>query len=159
MMADKILGRIGGATSVGLINVRGQSRMADAVTPEESFEYSLHNFLQWLEVMTMESIELCNTWGNYNVTWELVSDLNTDGNAAISSACSYLSEDQKQEIRRFLTSLDSLPKSVLVGATSVAANQEAMSHPCWLPFKVAAFTLLKTLEPAAIRNRAYFASL
>ncbi|ANQ84334.1 hypothetical protein dqs_1280 [Azoarcus olearius] len=133
--------------------------MADVITPEESFEYSLHNFLQWLEVMTMEPVELCNAWGNYNVAWEFVSDLNTDGNAAITSSCSYLSEDQKQEIQSFLATLNSIPKSVLAGATSVSANQEAMSHPCWLPFKKSASALLKTLEPAAIKNRAYFSSL
>jgi hypothetical protein len=34
--------------------------VADEITLEESFEYSLHNFLQWLEVMTLEPIELCN---------------------------------------------------------------------------------------------------
>ena len=107
----------------------------------------------------MEPIELCNTWGNYNVAWELVDDLNSDGNAVITSSCGYLSEVQKQEIQRFLASLSNLPKSVLAGSASVAANQEAMSHPCWLPFKSASSALLETLESAAIRNRAYFASL
>lgn len=131
--------------------------MVDEITLEESFEYSLHNFLQWLEVMTLEPIELCNAWGNYNVAWELVSDLNTDGNAAISSPCSYLSESQKQAIRSFLASLGNIPESVLCGAASVSANQEAMSHPCWLPFKASASNLLKTLETAATRSKAYFA--
>lgn len=133
--------------------------MADEITLEESFEYSLHNFLQWLEVMTLEPIELCNAWGNYNVAWELVSDLNTDGGASISSPCSYLNVQQKQAIQSFLASLGNIPKSVLVGATSVSANQEAMSHPCWLPFKASASALLKTLQSAATRNKAYFATL
>lgn len=132
--------------------------MADEITLEESFEYSLHNFLQWLDVMTLEPVELCNAWGNYNVAWELVSDLNSDGNAAISNPYSYLNAYQKEEIQRFLASLENIPQSVLVGATSVSANQEAMSHPCWLPFKASASALLKTLEPAATTNRAYFAN-
>lgn len=133
--------------------------MAVEITLEESFEYSLHNFLQWLEVMTLEPIELCKAWGNYNVAWEIVSDLNTDGTAAISSPCSYLNAQQKQAIQSFLASLGSIPKSVLVAATSIVANQEAMSHPCWLPFKASASALLKTLEPAANRNKEYFATL
>ena len=133
--------------------------MADEITLEENFEYNLHNFLQWLEVMTMEPIELCNSWGNYNVAWELVSDLNADGAAAISSPCNYLSAQQNQAIEEFLASLGEIPKSVLVGATSIVANQEAMSHPCWLPFKASASALLKTLEPAATRNKEYFARL
>ena len=133
--------------------------MTDEITLEESFEYSLHNFLQWLDVMTLQPVELCNVWGNYNVAWELVSDLKSDGNAAISNPYSYLNAYQKEEIQRFLGSLANIPQSVLVGATSVSANQEAMSHPCWLPFKGSASALLKTLEPAATRNKAYFASL
>jgi hypothetical protein len=109
--------------------------------------------------MTLEPIELCNTWGNYNVAWELVSDLNADEDASISNPCSYLNTQQKQAIQSFLVSLGSIPQSVLVGATSVSANQEAMSHPCWLPFKASASTLLKTLQPAAARNKAFFATL
>jgi len=133
--------------------------VADEITLEESFEYSLHNFLQWLEVMTLEPIELCNAWGNYNVAWEIVSDLNTDGTAAISSPCSYLNALQNQAIQSFLASLGNIPKSVLVGASSIVANQEAMSHPCWLPCKASASALLKMLEPAATRNKEYFATL
>jgi hypothetical protein len=133
--------------------------VGDEITLDESFEYSLHNFLQWLEIMTLEPIELCHSWSNYNVAWELVSDLNTDGSAAISNPCSYLNTYQKQEIQNFLTSLGSIPKSVLDGATSIAANQKAMNHPCWLPFKTSSSALLKTLESAATRNRKYFASL
>lgn len=133
--------------------------MLEEISLEESFEYSLHNFLQWLEVLTLEPIELCNAWGNYNVAWELVSDLNADGTAAISSPCGYLNEQQKKAIQSFIVSLGDIPKSVLVAATSISANQEAMSHPCWLPFKVSASALITTLEPVAIRNKAYFATL
>ena len=53
--------------------------MADAISDEELFELYLSNFLKWLDVLTMEPVELCDTWGNYNVAWELVSDLNADG--------------------------------------------------------------------------------
>ncbi|MEZ5456631.1 MAG: hypothetical protein R3F04_11065 [Lysobacteraceae bacterium] len=133
--------------------------MAEKISLDESFEYSLHNFSQWLEIITLEPIELCNAWGNYNVAWEIVSDLNTDGIAAISNPCSYLDVRQKQAIQDFLASLGGIPKSVLVGAASIVANQEAMSHPCWLPFKTSAIALIKTLEPAATRNKEYFSTL
>lgn len=133
--------------------------MTDEITLAESFEYSLQNFLQWLDVMTLEPIELCNAWGNYNVAWELVADLKTDGNAAISSPCSYLNPQQEQAIKSFLASLGNIPNSVLFTATSIVANQEAMSHPCWLPLKASASDLLKALEPAATGNKEYFANL
>ncbi len=133
--------------------------MADNISLEESFEYSLRNFLEWLEVMKMEPVKLCDTWGNYNVAWELVDDLNRDGEAIIGASCSYLNEEQKQEVRGFLSSLKNIPKSVLVSATSAEENQEAMSNPCWGPYKQAAAVLLQRLEPVAIQNRAYFDSL
>ena len=133
--------------------------MTDEITLAESFEYSLQSFLQWLDVMTLEPIDLCNAWGNYNVAWELVADLKTDGNAAISSPCSYLNPQQEQAIKSFLASLGNIPNSVLVAATSIVANQKAMSHPCWLPLKASALDLLKALEPAATRNKKYFANL
>lgn len=133
--------------------------MSETISPEESFEYSLHQFLQWLEVLTMEPVELCNIWGNYNVAWELVFDLTADGNSVVTMSCSYLSEEQKQEVRGFLSSLDFIPKSLLVSATSASANQEAMNHSAWAPYKLGASALLQVLESAAVENRAYFSSL
>ena len=115
--------------------------MTDEITLEESFEYSLHNFLEWLEILQLDPIELCKSWGNYNVAWELVADLKTDGNAATSNPRGYLDAHQKREILGFLASLNSIPKSVLDGATSLPANQDAMSHPCWLPFKASALEI------------------
>lgn len=129
------------------------------ISDEEGFEYSLHNFLQWLDVLTMEPVELCNAWGNYNVAWELISDLNADGNSVLKAAASYLSEEQKQEVSDFLDSLDNVPKSLLVSATTILANQEAMSDPCWLPYRKTARALLQALESAAARNRTYFSNL
>ena len=106
----------------------------------------------------MEPVELCDTWGNYNVAWELVADLNSDGSAVVTMPCSYLSEEQKQEVRLFLDGLRNVPKALLVSATSVEANQKAMSHPSWLPCKMTALALLQLLESAAERNKAYFSA-
>ncbi len=133
--------------------------MSETISLEESFEYSLHHFLQWLEILNMEPIALCNTWGNYNVAWELVSDLNADGNSVVTMSCSYLSEEQKQEVRGFLGSLNGIPKSLLVSATSASANQKAMSHPAWVPHKQRASALRQVLVSAAVKNRAYFSNL
>ncbi|MHC1743542.1 MAG: hypothetical protein AB9873_10980 [Syntrophobacteraceae bacterium] len=130
--------------------------MSTRISQEESFEQSWHNCLQWLEVMAMEPVELCSTWGNYNVAWELVADLNSDGSDVVTMECSYLSEEQKHGIRRFLEGLLGTPRALLVSATSVEANQKAMSDPAWLPHKRAASELLKVLESAAARNKSYF---
>lgn len=126
------------------------------ISDEEGFESSLRNFLQWLDVLTMEPVELCNAWGNYNVAWELISDLNADGNAVLKAACSYLRDEQKHDVSKFLDSLNNIPKSLLVSATTTSANQDAMSDPCWMPYRQAARGLLQALASAAARNRAYF---
>lgn len=130
--------------------------MEDTITDEEAFEYSFHNFLQWLHVMTLQPVEQCDAWDNYNVAWELVNDLKSDGNFAITSPASYLTEQQKQKVRAFLESLSTVPQSLLVSATSIDANQKAMSHPCWVPLRESAGALLNQLEPAAKRNRIFF---
>jgi hypothetical protein len=87
------------------------------------------------------------------------SDLRGDGSLVHASAWSYLSEEQKHEVRVFLHSLDLIPTSLLVQATSASANLEAMRHPCWIPYRKTASGLLKVLGSAAQRNRSYFSSL
>lgn len=125
---------------------------SDAQLGQESFELSLHNFLNWLEVLTMERKELCEVWGNYNVAWELVSDLETDGRAAVTSPYGYLTEEQKQGVRAFLDSLSDIPKELLISATSVAENEKAMSDARWVPYKSSASALLDILAPAVAKN-------
>lgn len=127
--------------------------MTDTISLEESFECALRSFLEWLDVMTMEPLEQCDSWGNYNVAWELVSDLEADGRAVVEMSCSYLDERQKGEVRAFLSGLKRIPQGVLVSATTAEANLRAMSHPSWKPHKKAAATLIQCLESAAGRNR------
>jgi len=133
--------------------------MTDRVPLEESFEYSLRNFLEWLEIMAMEPTQLCNTWGNYNVAWELVTDLNVDGEEIVSMPCSYLSKEQKTAVIDFINNLKHIPEEVLTSATSAEENQKAMHNPCWLPHKKAAAILIQKLESAATKNRDYFSNL
>lgn len=132
--------------------------MIDAVTDKEAFEYSLRNLLEWLRILTLPPGELCDAWGNYNVAWELVSDLKADGNSTISLSSSYLTEEQKKKVADFLDSLSKIPEAVLVSATSIEANQEAMSHPCWTTYRASAAELIQELSSAAERNRKFFSA-
>lgn len=130
--------------------------MPEEMTVDEWFEYTLRNFLRALEVMTLEPIEQCQVWGNYNVAWELVTDLKNDGADIQELACSYLSPVEKQAVAVFLDCFRDVPDAILVSATSIKANQVAMSHPCWAPLRKRAANLLLRLESASIRNRSYF---
>jgi hypothetical protein len=130
--------------------------MSESIIDQEAFEHYLHNFLKWLDVMTMDPVGQCTTWGNYNVAWKLVSDLKADAKAIIEMPGSYLSEYQKQQVTRFLTRLNDVPESLHVSATTITANQAAMRHPCWVPLREAASVLIQVLETAANRNNEYF---
>ena len=130
--------------------------MSEIITDEELFEHDLYHFMEWLHILTLPPVALCDTWGNYNVAWEIVGDLKTDGVASITSPCSYLTVEQKLRVGAFLESLNAVPKSLLVSATSIAENHEAMSHPCWVAYRKSATELIQVLESAASRNRAFF---
>jgi len=130
--------------------------MTETIQDDELFEHNLHHFLEWLEVLVMQPKDACETWGNYNVAWELVNDLKLDGNAITANPYSYLTEDQKQEIINFLSSLVKIPESILVSATTPEANEEAMSHPYWKNYRLAAQKLIKILGSASKRNKEYF---
>ena len=132
--------------------------MAD-VTQQDAFEYSLRNFLEWLRIMTLPPADLCEVWGNYNVARELVSDLRTDGGAVVSTPGSYLSAVQKEVVADFLRSLEQIPRSILVSATSASANLEAMSNACWVPYRSFAGAVLDQLHSASVRNKEYFLQL
>lgn len=57
---------------------------------QETFEQGLNLFIGFLEVMAMEPVEQCEVWGNYNVAWELVTDLKNEGHIISTFECSYL---------------------------------------------------------------------
>lgn len=130
--------------------------MTDEVSLEETFELSLHSFLQWLAALAMGVGKACDTWGNYNVTWELIDDLKGHGQVILESPNSYLTHQQRIETSRFLESLNAIPGEVLKSATCVEENYAAMSHPCWGQYRESATRLMETLAPAAKKNEAYF---
>lgn len=66
--------------------------MVDLILDEELFEFWFNNFLKWLEVLIMELVEFCDIWGNYNVVWELVFDLNMVGSFIVVVKCGYFIE-------------------------------------------------------------------
>jgi hypothetical protein len=133
--------------------------MTESISEEESFEYCLKYFLQSLAVLIMEPIELCDVWGNYNVAWELVADLKFDGKSINSSNCSYLTDNQRQEVHAFIDGLAVIPETLFVSATTATANQQAMSHACWVPIRKSADALIHALESASKRNAEYFKCL
>jgi hypothetical protein len=133
--------------------------MSESIPIEEAFEYYLRNFLQWLEVLTLDAAQRCVLWNNYNLACELVSDVEIDGSAIVELSCSYLTDKQKSDVRSFLAEIKNIPEPLLVFGASRASHVEAISHPFWEHFRANAATLLQKLAPAAAKNQEYFASL
>lgn len=130
--------------------------MAEQASREETFELSLHSFLQWLGALAMGPKEACDMWGNYNVAWELIDDLKGHAKVILEHPDSYLTLPQRIEISRFLESLSAIPHNVLDSATSAEDNYAAMSHPCWQQYRKSAAHLMEILASAAKRNKEYF---
>jgi len=130
--------------------------MTEEMDAEETFENLLFYFLMWVQVTTLPLVELCKKWGNYNVAWELLHDLRSNGEAIVASTCSHLTADQKKAVTEFLQKLNSVPESLLVSATSADANHKVMSHSWWVPLRSSAALLLKNLDSATTRNAEYF---
>jgi len=105
----------------------------------------------------MEPAKQCETWGNYNVAWELVTDLKNEGYIISTFECSYLTEQQKHEVTNFINSLSNIPEALLIQATTATENLKAMSHSIWEPIRKDAAKLITILQSAAVRNKEYFA--
>ena len=131
--------------------------MANESDLQETFEQGLKLFIGFLEVMAMDPIEQCEVWGNYNVAWELVTDLKNEGHIISTFECSYLTEQQKHEVKNFINSLSCIPEVLLTQAITAIENQKAMSHPVWLPIREDAVKLIVNLQSAVVRNKEYCA--
>jgi hypothetical protein len=84
--------------------------------------------------------------------------LKSDGYSAVSMPSSYLTQEQRKKVTEFLDSLNKLPESVMISATSIEANQKAMSHPCWATYQTSAAELIQELDSAAKKNRDFFSA-
>ena len=133
--------------------------MSEEITEEEAFENNLREFLRGLESLQLDPVELCESWGNYNVAGELIHFFRFDGGEIISKKCSYLDANQKQQVNNFLESLDNIPDSVIYACDTAEGNQKAMQNPCWETYRESAKLLIKILESASIRNKEYFLKL
>jgi len=123
---------------------------------QETFEQGLSHFIGFLEVMSMEPVEQCEVWGNYNVAWELVTDLKNEGHIISTFECSYLTEQKKSEVKSFIASLSSVPEALLIQAITATENQHVMSHPAWVPIRKNAAKLISILQSAVVKNKEYF---
>lgn len=120
------------------------------------FSNAYHYFVEALKVLTADADTQCKRMGNYNVAWELKEDVSA-GAYLLNLPGALLTQVEKDGIAAMVEALKGLPTSLLVSATTEAANKTAMNDPCWTPLRVRAAELLSLLAATTRRNEDFLA--
>lgn len=130
--------------------------MSEEISEEEGFANAFFYFIKALRILAADADTQCKRMGNYNVAWELKSDVSA-GAYLLSLPGGALTQEEKDGIAAIVVALNGLPASLLVAATTEDTNKKAMDDPSWTPLRARASELLKVLAGATARNEAFLA--
>jgi hypothetical protein len=148
-----------GAGLVSLSSAKGLSEpVSEKISEEEAFANGFFYFVKALKTLAADADTQCKRMGNYNVAWELKDDVSAGG-YLLNLPGAPLTQEEKDGIVAMVAALNNLPASLLVAATTEAANKKAMSDPSWEPLRARASELLKVLAVATARTEAFLAGL
>jgi hypothetical protein len=128
----------------------------DKISDEEVFANAYHYFVEALKVLMADADTQCKRMGNYNVAWELKDDVSA-GAYLLNLPAAPLTQEEKDGIVAMVEVLKELPASLLVSATTEAANKKAMTDPCWTALRARAAELLSLLAATTRRNEDFLA--
>ena len=128
----------------------------DGISEADDFANVFFYFIKALKVLAKDADAQCEYMGNYNVAWELKSDVSAG--AYLLNLPGELTQREKDGIAAMVAALNELPVSLLAGATTETANKKAMNAPDWVPLRVRAAELLRLLSGAIRKNEAFLAS-
>ena len=131
--------------------------MNDKISEEEVFANAYHYFVEALKVLAADADTQCEYMSNYNVAWELKDDVSRGAGILKLPGMKVLTQDQREGIVAMVEALNELPTSLLVSATTEAANRKAMNDPCWTPLRARATELLSLLATTTRRNEDFLA--
>ncbi len=117
------------------------------MSEREAFENGFFYFFEALEILASSPEAQCKRVGNYNVAWELKSDVSAVSYLLQSPSSSRLSAEQRQGISELVLALDTIPKQLLVSCTTEQGNVLVMNHDSWAPLRVQASALLSFSVP------------
>jgi hypothetical protein len=126
------------------------------ISDEEGFAHAFFYFIKALKILAADADTQCKRMGNHNVAWELKDDVSA-GAYLLSLPGGALTQEEKDRIAALVAASNDLPPSLLVAATTEAANKKAMNDPSWAPLRASASELLKVLAVAAVQNEAFLA--
>jgi hypothetical protein len=118
------------------------------IPEREAFENGFFYFCHALDILAAPPADQCELVGNYNVAWELKSDVSAGSYLLTSPSSARLSTAQREGITDIIAALESIPSDVLVSCSDSVGNLAAMSHESWSPLRAQASKLLILLEPA-----------
>jgi hypothetical protein len=123
------------------------------IDPEELYHNDFHHYFLALRRLALEPDAQCRAEGDYNVAQELQYEI-IIGRCLIGKG--KLTAVEEKAVGDLAAAADALPKDALLFAIGHAPNVEVLRNPAWAPLRVAAATLIPSLEPRAVENRAYF---
>jgi hypothetical protein len=100
------------------------------LSEKEAIENELCYLGKALHTLSLGPKEQCEIMGNFNVAWELKSDVSR-GLSIVESRCLDFSAAQETAMRQLIDLLNKVPNSVLAQATTPEENLRAMRHRSW----------------------------
>jgi hypothetical protein len=114
----------------------------EPVSELEGLQYTFLGFMNAVEALAASPVAQCEWIGDYNVAWELRTDV-AAGKYLIGTK--FLNSDQERSVLTLLTALDTIPAIVLPAASGRDANLKAMEHDSWSNLRVLAAKVVEDL--------------
>jgi hypothetical protein len=127
----------------------------EEISNEEDFENAYRVFIMCLDALASTPEVACETYGNYNVAWEIKHDVSA-GVYLAKNPAHRLSEKHIADIVKIAGMLNSLPESAIKFTNIIEESLENMRHPAWVPARQMAGQLLESLRPVTETNEKYF---
>jgi hypothetical protein len=131
--------------------------VSEKISEEEAFANTYHYFIEALKVLAADADTQCKRMSNYNVAWEIKDDVFRGVGLLSLPGAKGLTSEERDGITGLMTALKEFPASLLIAATTEAANRKAMNHSSWAPLRVHASELLNLLAATTRRNEDFLA--
>lgn len=126
----------------------------EKLSEKEAFANAYYYFVKALEVLAADAATQCDRMGNINVAWEIKNDV-VRGASVINLPNNGMAFEEKNEIAGTVAALNTLPSSLFAATATRADNMVAMGHPAWIPIRVAASNLLRSLDRITRENQVF----
>lgn len=126
----------------------------EPMSDEESFHQCFLNFMDSLDVLSLDAAEQCELMDNFNVAREIQQDVYDSGISLVNwpVIAVSLSPCERVAIAHLIRPLMALPEAALLRHE----HMQAMSHPAWADFRITAKRLCVLLDDAVKKSRAFY---